>query len=99
MKDLVYRAEAVSDIRAAYAWYERQRPRLGDEFLGELRRAEQSIHASPEAFRIVYRNSHRYLMHRFPYQVLYEVVDEVIVVIGCFHVRRTPQVLRERADD
>ena len=39
MKRLVYRPEAVADVRAAFEWYERQREGLGDQFLAELAKA------------------------------------------------------------
>jgi plasmid stabilization system protein ParE len=95
---LIYRPEAVADIQAAFDWYERQRERLGDEFLEELRKTEETLKASPTAFRVIYRGTHRYLMHRFPYQVLYRVLNDVVVVVGCFHVRRSSRLVRERSD-
>lgn len=98
MSDFVYRPSAVADVGTAYQWYETQRPGLGDELLDELREAEQRIDRSPEGFRVVYRGVRRHLLHRFPYQLLYRPVGETIVVVGCLHVRRAPEVARDRAD-
>jgi len=74
------------------------RPGLGDEFLEELQKAENTLRGSAIAFRVVHRRTRRYIMHRFPYQVLYRVMDEVVVIVGCFHVRRSPRLVRKRSD-
>ncbi len=91
MKNLIYRPEAAADVESAFAWYERQRTGLGDEFLDELRSAERVVRASPEAFRVIRKDTRRYLFHRFPYQLLYRVVDDKVVVVACFHARRSPR--------
>lgn len=98
MTRIVYLAEALRDVQDAFAWYEQQRRGLGDEFILELVRAEERILRSPTAFRVLHRETRRFSLHRFPYQLLYRVAGDVIVVVGCFHVRRSPRVTRERSD-
>ena len=93
MKRLVYRPEAAADVRAAFEWYEQQREGLGSEFLAELARAERTVQTNPLAFRIVRRDARRLMLRRFPYQLFYRVVTDVIVVVACFHGRRSPKRL------
>ena len=96
MTSFLYTADAILDVREAYAWYERNRPGLGDEFLSALGEAERAIQESPAAFRIIHRDARRYLLRRFPYQLIYRIADDVIVVVACFHVRRDPGRVRHR---
>lgn len=96
MKRLVYRAEAAADVRAAFEWYQRQREGLGDEFLAELARAEDIARANPLSYRIMRRDARRVMLHRFPYQLIYRVVADIIVVVACFHGRRSPKRLARR---
>jgi plasmid stabilization system protein ParE len=96
VRELVYRLEAASDVEGAFEWYERQRSGLGNEFLEELRSAERILQASPETFRVIRRDVRRYLLRRFPYQLLYRLVGNIVVVIGCFHVRRSPRSMAGR---
>lgn len=96
MKKLVYRPEAEADVRSAFEWYERQREGLGADFIEALRQAEDRVQRSPFAFRTVRRDARRLLLRRFPYQLIYRVVDEVVVVVACFHGRRAPRRLERR---
>jgi plasmid stabilization system protein ParE len=86
---LLYRRDAAADVAAAHAWYEAQRQGLGDEFLESLRHAEEAVLASPCTYRVIHRDTRRFLLRRFPYQLLYRVADEIVVVVACFHVRRS----------
>ena len=96
MKRLVYRPEAEADVRVAFDWYEHQREGLGSEFLGELTKAEDEARANPLAFSLLRRDARRLSLRRFPYQLIYRVVDDVVVVLACFHGRRSPRRLETR---
>jgi plasmid stabilization system protein ParE len=91
VKRLVYRPEAVADVRAAFDWYERQRAGLGEEFLAALARAEDTARENPLAFRTIRRDARRAMLRRFPYQLIYRVFSDVVVVVACFHGRRSPK--------
>jgi len=96
VKRLVYRPEAAADVRAAFEWYERQREGLGGEFLAALARAEDKARANPLSFQVIRRDARRIMLRRFPYQLIYRVVADVIVVVACFHGRRSPKRLERR---
>jgi plasmid stabilization system protein ParE len=88
---LVYRPEAADEVEQAHDWYERQQAGMGDEFLAELRRAERKVQEAPLAYRVVHRDTRRFLLHRFPYQFLTRLVADTVVVVACFHGRRSPK--------
>jgi len=96
VRRLVYRPEAAADIRAAFEWYERQREGLGDEFLAALSKAEEAARANPLSYGVIRRDARRIMLRRFPYQIIYRVVADVIVVVACFHGRRSPRRLERR---
>ena len=96
MKSLVYRPEAVADVRAAFEWYERQRAGLGDEFLSALAKSEEIVQSNPLSYRVIRRDARRIMLRRFPYQIIYRVVGDVVVVVACFHGRRSPKRLERR---
>lgn len=98
MKRLVYQPAAVADVRVAFEWYERQREGLGDEFLAALARAEDVARANPFAYRVIRRDARRVMLRQFPYQLIYRVVADVIVVVACFHGRQSPKRLQSRDD-
>lgn len=91
MNRIVYRPEAVSDVEAAFEWYEEKRSGLGWEFMAELATAEKALIEYPTAFRVIRKDVRRYNLRRFPYHVLYRMLGEMVVIVACFHARRSPR--------
>jgi hypothetical protein len=79
--------------------WESQRAGLGEEFLAALARAEDTVRTNPVAFRVVRRDARRVMLRRFPYQLIYRVVSEVVVVVACFHGRRSPKRWESRTGE
>jgi hypothetical protein len=46
---------------------------------------------------VVHAPFRRALLRRFPYCVFYYLEAEEVVVVGCFHAHRSPEVWRVRA--
>lgn len=62
---LIIRPEAEADLREAYAWYEEQRPGLGDEFLRAVDDCLAAIRRYPMMHPLVHREARRALARRF----------------------------------
>ena len=93
---LFVRPDAAADIEAAHSWYEIQRHGLWDEFLSAVRVVLEVLLESPRRYRVVYRDTRRANLRRFPLSVFYRIVDTDIVVIACFHASRDPRRWRGR---
>ena len=94
---VVFRPEARDEVDEAFAWYERQRPGLGEEFLAAVREVLDRIQENPEIYAVAYRDVRRGLTGRFPYGVFYRVEAARIVVLAVYHGRRDPRSWQERA--
>jgi len=90
------RPEAEADIEEAALWYEKQREGLGQDFLDELLSAINAISEDPHIFPVVHRNTHRAIIHRFPFGVYYRVEDDLIVVVAAMHGSRHPRRWKQR---
>ncbi len=91
------RPEAAADLEEACRWYDARRPGLGDELLDVVGDALAFIGTHHESAPIVHRDVRRQLSRRFPYGIVYRVVEGRVVVLGCFHATRTPRAWRSRA--
>jgi len=93
-----YHPLTVSDLNRAVSYYNRQRLGLGDNFRVEVYAALERIRLNPLQFAIVDRDIRRVFMHRFPYSILFRVVNEDTVrVLVIRHHRRHPRFgLRRR---
>lgn len=92
----ILRPHALEDLRKAYAWYEEQRPGLGEEFLRCVDACLNRIARMPELHAIVRDNYRRALVRRFPYAVFYEHTEGITTVYAVFHCSQDPDKWRER---
>ena len=94
--ELIVAPEVEGDLAEAYAWYERQRAGLGEDFLSCVDSCIQAIQRTPEMHGIVHENYRRGLVRRFPYAVFYEYASETVTVYCVFHTARDPEKWRQR---
>ena len=94
IRDVVFRPEAERELADAYAWYEEQRPGLGEEFLACVEAALAQARRNPRLYQPVHRNVRRVLTRRFPYGIFYLVEEQRLVIVAVFHGRRDPRSLK-----
>jgi plasmid stabilization system protein ParE len=81
---------ATIEIIEAYDWYELQRDGLGVEFLNELDKFYESLLRNPDAYSYYEQPVREGKVHRFPYRVVYEVFETVIVIYSVFMSKQDP---------
>jgi plasmid stabilization system protein ParE len=86
-----YHPLTASDLNSAVSYYNRQRPGLGDEFRSEIYAAIDRVCSNPFQFPVVEHDIRRSFVRRFPYSVLFRVVnDDTVRVLVIRHHRRHP---------
>ena len=91
MPHIRFRPQALTEIREARGWYEAQVAGLGRAFIAELDATLAFLRLHPQMYASVSEDGkvRRALLHRFPYSLVYEVIDvDEIVVLACRHVRQ-----------
>jgi plasmid stabilization system protein ParE len=91
-----FHPEAADELRAAVSWYGERSPRAADEFIAELDDALGKIQESPARWRRVLGTWRRYVLHRFPFLIIYREVSQGIEVAAIMHGRRRPGYWRSR---
>ncbi len=86
---------AAAELEAAVEWYEVKRRGLGLDLLAEVRMAAEAAERSPMAGSLIdgldsTLEVRRVSVRRFPYQVVYLVEPDGVVVIAVAHDRRSP---------
>lgn len=88
---------AREELAAAVCWYEEQRPGLGAEFFDSVVHATSLIQAQPEiGTPDSYQRTRRVLVQRFPYQVVYRLTPDEIVILAIAHLKRRPGYWKKR---
>ena len=83
---------ASEELSEAVRWYEVQRPGLGGEFFDAVVATIMMIESLPEVGRPVRDDprTRRLLVARFPYEVVYRLQPEAIVLVAIAHLKRRP---------
>ena len=93
---------AADEIEAAAAFYESERPGLGQQFQQAIQDSfivlsEDIIALSPISPTLTSRGVNRLLMRRFPYSIIIRRVDDnLIEVVAIAHHSRRPGYWRDR---
>lgn len=90
--------EARLDIIESIDWYNEQKEGLGKLFYHSVKSRMNYIKKNPQHYQISYRNVRNAQVHKFPYQVHYQIEEATksIIVLAITHTSRKPQVWRER---
>ncbi len=89
-------APAKADMIRIWAYYEKQRRGLGDDFLDDLTATIRQVSNFPHAQPEFWKGTRRILLNRFPYGAAYRVDGEDIVVVVIAHTSRADKVWRKR---
>jgi plasmid stabilization system protein ParE len=81
---------ALAELEEAVAHYNSESPGLGYEFADEIFRTIRRVQANPLAWQSLSRRTRRCLANRFPYGVVYQVREDVLLVVAIMHLHRYP---------
>ena len=95
---VLFRPAAAADVEDAHNWYRRQRAGLDEEFLASVHATLERVRENPTAYPIVYRETRRTRLRRFPYSLFYRIYENHVIVIACMHARREPMKWKSRLD-
>ncbi len=87
---LIFKEEALQEIREAQLWYEVQKPGLGERFRRDLFSSLKFVVDNPPGFGIRKYPYRTILLERFPYIVWYAVEGDDIVVYRVRHGKQRP---------
>lgn len=94
--ELIILPEANGDLTRAAAWYEAQRRGLGDEFYANVKTRFESLLRNPELFELFHGDVRRAAVGRFPYDILFRVSDDRVMIVCVVHHSRDEHVWRRR---
>lgn len=101
MKDefvLHLRKKALADVRRIRSWYRKIDPALEERFLRSLNEGLDRIEAHPYAYQVIYKNTRRVFLVKFPYNVYYLIQDSKIIVLAVIHHKRNPELAQRIAE-
>jgi plasmid stabilization system protein ParE len=89
-------AAASEETLTALAWYRERSEAAAVAFADEVRLALDRIQRSPETWTSHDHGTHRTLLRRFPYEIVYRLLPDKILVVAIAHSKRKPGYWRGR---
>lgn len=96
MKNIEFLESAEVELDETVIFYNQQLLGLGDELLSEAVFALERIRKHPNAWQKLSKRTRRCLMHRFPYGIIYQERDDVILIVAVANLHREPTYWQER---
>ena len=87
---------AQRELDEAVEYYNAESPGLGDQFLLEVLRTLERIRQYPEAWHPFTQNPRRCQTRRFPYGVVYQILESELLIVAIAHLHREPGYWRDR---
>ena len=81
---------AKEEYRDTVEYYEFEIEGLGKKFKEEIIRALGNIKRFPKVGVVEEGDVRRYLLHKFPYKILYSIEKDYIYIIAVAHMHREP---------
>ncbi len=88
-KAVIVKPLAFVNIQKAFLWYEQQFQGLGEDFLDEWESIANHISLHSESYSKKYKSFRQAVFKRFPYVVIYEIDDNVVVIYNVINMKRS----------
>ena len=87
---------AQQELDEAVEYYNLEAPGLGDQFLLEVLAAFERVRKFQKAWHPYTENTRRCRTHRFPYGVIYQILESEILIVAVANLHKRPEYWRDR---
>lgn len=87
---------ADAELVDAISYYNLQSEGLGYEFAAEVKKSISRILQYPEAWAPLSRRTRRCRTNRFPYGLIYQIRDEIILIVAVQNLHKDPDSWKSR---
>jgi plasmid stabilization system protein ParE len=99
MDKLFIHEDAQIEYVESYAWYHERGNHIAEAFEREVEHALAVLHDAPDRWPAYIGKWRRILLRRFPFGIVYGIMDKKIVVVAIMHTRRKPGYWKNRLFD
>ena len=94
----VFHPEALNEYSEAVQYYAERRVELAQAFINAVEDAVNRIRESPTRWQIVDEDVRRCLTRKFPYEILYAIEEDYILILAIMHCSRKPGYWKNRTE-
>lgn len=78
------------ELDDALAWYAQRSPRAAEALWREVLRAQEVVKAFPLANLLIGATTRRFVLHAFPYDLIYAFAGDDLWIVAYAHHKRRP---------
>ncbi|MBV8782541.1 MAG: type II toxin-antitoxin system RelE/ParE family toxin [Phycisphaerae bacterium] len=93
-----FHPEALKEFESAAQFYTQRQTDLGLRFIESVEAALNELCESPYRWPFLEQDVRRYLVHVFPYAVLYSIDSDRVLILAIMHCSRRPSYWRHRVE-
>jgi plasmid stabilization system protein ParE len=87
---------ALEEAEAARDWYAERSLVASKAFISELIHAVEQLAEAPDRWPQYEAGTRRYVFPRFPFSLIYRILDRKIQIVAVAHVKRKPEYWKDR---
>ncbi len=91
-----FHPEAREDFREAIGWYGSRSPTVAVEFRVTVSEAIRYVSQAPHRWPKYLHGTRRFLLHRFPFPIIYLDDSDVVNIVAVAHNKRKPGYWKRR---
>jgi toxin ParE1/3/4 len=95
-KPVEFHDKATEEFEASLDWYFQRSPLAASKFAEELNRALDQISSNPNRWPIHRIGTRKFLLHQFPFILIYRELPSVIQILAVSHGHRRPGYWKQR---
>jgi plasmid stabilization system protein ParE len=95
-KPVRFHREAEQEYLSALAWYKERSPSAAFDFEDGFQSAVSAIAEAPERWPVHLSRCRRYVLHQFPFSIVYRILEDEVYVLAVAHGHRRPGYWRKR---
>jgi len=95
-KRLRIQSQAQQEINEAFDWYFKRSPEAADAFLTGIGASLAQIASHPQLYPAYTKNTRRRILAGFPYSVIFQEKEDIVLIVAVAHAKRRPGYWRGR---
>lgn len=96
MSVIRFHPEADFEMMEEAVIYETLQNDFGKRFLSEVQNALSHIQINPQLYPVIYRDVRKCMTKTFPFNVLFRITGDRVVILAVMHQRRHPDYWKRR---
>ena len=91
MFSIAYNPKALIEYEQSIEWYAERSMQAAENFIVEVKRNIETIKNNPTQFKNRYKNYFESTLEKYPFDIVYIIESERIVIMSIYHQKRNPK--------